>query len=331
MTSSLVEVGGCPGWMLRDIALRPGVAVDLFVDVHGDVDAGAVELAVHGGVHTAATWQPYAQALGRTRCFLAVDLPGRGGSSMPRGLRFGALDLDDYVTALVRVLERLEALGRAPATLLGHSMGGTLLAMLQQRLVAEGTSLARRFGVREVVLVAPDLPAEAPWALGDSGELSRMIESFAVDVPEQGKLFEIPATSWPDFFFTGRDGERVAGAPTAAEIAAAGYCTRESLLAIHQLNGTGGFATRPSVSAGLFRDDARLRVVAYAHDPFVLPDETRALYRHLTGDDSLCCFVLVEGKDAMHDMQISNPARLAAVIDRLSDCDRDPPGRGRAA
>lgn len=317
----LVEAAGSAGLLLEDLALRPGVSVDLFVAVHGDIAAKHCQLAIHGGTYAAASWRPYAQALGSDHCVLAVDLPGRGGSSLPDGLSFGALDLDDYVTAVLRVLERLETLDIEPETILGHSMGGTLVQMLQQRLVAEGTNLEHRFDIREAILVAPDLPAEAPWALGDSGALSELIEAFAVEEPGLGTLFEIPPALWPAFFFTNLDGELVSGAPTPEEIVAQGYnALGEPLLAIHQLNGTGGFASRPSVDAGLFTEDTRLRLVTYEHDGFVRPNETEVLYTHLTGDQTRSCFVLVEGPGTVHSMQLSDPARLVDAIAGAADC-----------
>lgn len=317
----LIEIGGDTGLLLADIELRPGVTVDLFVAIYGDIEAKRCQFAVHGGVYAAASWRPYAEALPGDPCVLAVDLPGRGGSSLPHGLIFGALFLDDYVTALIGVLERLEDLDIEPTTILGHSMGGTLVQMLQQRLIDEGTNLEHRFDIREAILVAPDLPANVPWALGDSGQLSGLIEAFAVDEPGLGTLFEIPAALWPAFFFTNLDGVVVPSAPTPEEIEAQGYnALGEPLLAIHQLNGTGGFPSRPSVDAGIFTEDTRLRLVTYEHDGFVLPSETEALYHHLTGDASRRCFVLVEGADTTHAMQLSNPARLTEALAGIRHC-----------
>ena len=317
----LIEIAGDTGFLLEDIELRPGVTVDLFVSVYGDIATKRCQLAVHGGVYAAASWRPYAEALGDDSCVLAVDLPGRGKSGLPQGLLFGALSLDDYVTATIGVLERLELLDIEPETILGHSMGGTLVQMMQQRLVEQGTNLERRFDIREAILVASDLPAEVPWALGDSGQLGDLIEAFAVEEPGLGTLFEIPAVLWPAFFFTNLAGDVVPSAPTPAEIEAEGYnALGEPLLAIHQLNGTGGFASRPSVDAGIFIEDTRLRLVTYEQDGFVLPSETEALYEHLTGDASRRCFVLIEGPDTTHAMQLSNPARLVDAIAGAAGC-----------
>ena len=68
-----------------------------------------------------------------------------------------------------------------------------------------------------------DMPAEVPWALGDSGDLTGLIEAFAVNEPEHGLLFEIPVALWPAFYFTDLSGNVVPGALTPAEIEGGGF------------------------------------------------------------------------------------------------------------
>ncbi|WAS91117.1 alpha/beta fold hydrolase [Nannocystis punicea] len=321
-----VGVDGTPGILLADVALRPGVTVDLFVNVYGHLGSAGhakkCQFAVHGGVFAAASWRPYAEALGEDACVLVVDLPLRGNSGSPKGAQFGDLDLFDYVTAIEEVLERLDDRKIRPRTILGHSMGGTLVQMLQQRLFAEGSSLRKRFGIREAILVASDLPAEVPWALGDSGDLSGLIEAFAVDEPGLGLLFEIPVSLWPAFYFTDRDNNVVPGALTPEEIEAGGFnALGEPLRAIHQLNGTGPFTSRPSAQADLFEKGTRLRAIAYEEDIYVQLAESETLYRHLTGDATSSCFVPVLGPGAVHVLQFSDPQALVDAIASSEDCD----------
>jgi pimeloyl-ACP methyl ester carboxylesterase len=320
----VLDIGadGTPGIMLEDIELRPGVTVDLFVNVYGDINSESCQFAVHGGVFAAASWRPYAEALGPDACVLAPDMPVRGNSGVPSGALFGELDLFDYVTALEQILDRLEALDIEPTTILGHSMGGTLVQMLQQRLVAEGSSLEKRYDIREAILVASDLPAQVPWALGDSGDLSGLIEAFAVSEPDYGLLFEIPVSLWPAFYFTDQNGDVVPNSLTPEEIEAGGFnALGEPLQAIHQLNGTGGYSSRPSAGAGLFVDDTRLRVIAYEQDIYVQLAESETLYHHLTGDPASGCFVPVFGSDTVHTLQFSNPQRLVDAIEASENCD----------
>lgn len=321
-----VGADGTPGILLEDVALRPGVTVDLFVNVYGEFDprgnAKNCQFAVHGGVFAAASWRPYAEALGEGACVLATDMPLRGNSGAPVGAQFGDLDLFDYVTAIEEVLARLRDRGVRPRTILGHSMGGTLVQMLQQRLVDEGTSLRKRFGIRDAVLVASDLPAEVPWALGDGGDLSDLIAAFAVDEPGLGLLFEIPVALWPAFYFTDSDNNVVPGALTPAQIEAGGFnALGEPLRAINQLNGTGPFTARPSADAGLFAKGTRLRAIAYEEDIYVQLAESEVLYQHLTGDASSSCFVPVLGPGTVHVLQFSDPQALVDALAASEDCD----------
>lgn len=320
-----IGADGTPGFLLQDIQLRPGVTVDLFVNLYGELDKASAskscQFAVHGGVFAAASWRPYADALGDGACVLSTDMPVRGNSGTPEGALFGDLDLFDYVTALEQVLDRLGDRGIRPRTILGHSMGGTLVQMLQQRLVDDGTSLRKRYGIRDAILVASDLPAEVPWALGDSGDLSGLIQAFAVDEPAYGQLFEIPVTLWPAFYFTDRDNNVVPGALTPEQIEAGGFnALGEPLRAIHQLNGTGPFTSRPSADADLFSHGTRLRAIAYEEDIYVQLAESETLYQHLTGDASSKCFVPVVGPDTVHVLQFSVPERLVDAIAASEHC-----------
>lgn len=344
MAGLLVPLGGCweqldtgadgsLGIMLEGVEFKPGVTVDVFVNVYGDIDEfddvddlDSCQFAIHGGVFAAASWRPYAEALGDDRCVLAPDMPVRGNSGIPQGALFGELDLFDYVNALIEVLDRLDHLDVEPDTILGHSMGGTLMQMMQQRLVSEGSSLEDRFDISEAILVASDLPAEVPWALGDSGDLSDLIDAFAVDEPGLGLLFEIPVELWPSFYFTDLNGVVVPNALTPAEIEAGGFnALGEPLQAIQQLNGTGAFSSRPSAAAGLFDDGTRLRAIAYEQDIYVQLGESETLYQHLTGDAVSNCFVPVFGPDTVHTLQFSNPQSLVDAIAASEGCDY-PPG-----
>lgn len=321
---------GTPGIMLEGVEFQPGVTVDVFVNAYGDVadfeevdDLEDCQYAVHGGVFAAASWRPYAEALGEGQCVIAPDMPVRGNSGEPVGALFGELDLFDYVQAHVEILDRLAVRHVDPDIILGHSMGGTLVQMLQQRLVDEGSSLEDRWDIDEAILVASDLPAEVPWALGDSGDLTGLIEAFAVDEPAYGLLFEIPVDLWPAFYFTDPMGNVVPGALTPAEITAGGFnALGEPLNAIHQLNGTGPFTARPSASASLFQGKGtRLRAIAYEQDAYVQLGESETLYQHLTGDATSDCFVPVLGPDTVHVLQFSNPQALVDAIDGAEGCD----------
>ncbi|MCG8455779.1 MAG: alpha/beta fold hydrolase [Holophagales bacterium] len=311
------------GVLFHDVELRPGVEADIHVTVIGDLDSDDCQVTIHGGPYTAETWRPYAEALGTEACVLAIDLPGHGQSSVPTGIVFGELLLDDYVTTVIAVLDALDThFDIEPTTLVGHSLGGTVVQMIQQRLVDDGSHLEERFDISEAILVASDYPQEVPWAFVDSGAAGPVIGAFIVQDPVLGSIMQISADVWPAFFFTNLAGEVVAGAPTPQEIVDLGYVAPgEPEGVIAQLLGLPPFAARPSVDAAIFDDDTRLRVVAYDNDGFILLDESQGLYTHLTGDESLDCFVPVLGPDKTHATQITNPQSLVQALAAADDCE----------
>lgn len=310
------------GLLLHDVELRPGVLVDIHVTVMGDLSADDCQVTVHGGPYTAETWRPYAEALGPGACVLAIDLPGHGRSSVPTGIAFGELLLDDYVTTVLAVLDGLASLDVEPEAILGHSLGGTVVQMVQQRLVDAGTNLEKRYDIREAILVAPDYPREVPWAFVDSGAAAPIIQSFIIADPELGNIMQIAPEVWPAFFFTNLAGDVVTGALSPAEIVARGYVAPgEPEWAIAQLLGMPPFAARPSVDPEIFVEDTRLRVVAYENDGFILLSETPGLYSYLTGDDALNCFVGVLGDNATHAFQLTDPTALVSAIAGFDDCE----------
>lgn len=309
---------------LDDVQLRPGVTVDLHLEVFVDeawpspvCPAENAVLAVPGFAHTAATWRPYADALfaegsGQPACALiALDPPGHGGSGLPDGLVFGELTLDDYATALLAALDALRASGGAPATLIGHSQGGIVIQMAQQRLVGAGSSLRRAAGVREIELLAPVPAAEVAWSFVDSGAAAQLLGQFLAFDPVLGVHASVPAEFWPALFFSNLSGQVASGAPTAAQVTANGYNAPAPLFASLQLVGAPPFA-RPSISAGIFGDvhGTRLRIVVFEQDQLIRPEEGQALLEHLAGGGSGQTFSVIGGAEAVHDLYLSNPGAL---------------------
>ena len=313
---------------LQDVMLRPGVSVDLHVKVFVDENrratsctASKTALAVAGFAHTAATWEPFAEALfeahPRTVCRLvALDLPAHGASALPTGgLLFGDLTLDDYATALLGALGRLAEHGIEPRSLIGHSQGGMLIQMAQQRLAEQERTLRDAFGIREVVLLAPTLPKGLPWAFADNGTASSILAQFLVlGDPALGTHFRIPNAVWPAVFFSNLHGQVASGAPTDADVAARGFNAPEPLLSALQLVGAPPFGQRPTIDAGIFsgRHGSQLAVIGFEHDQLVRPEEAAALFEYLTAGRNGRKFAVVSGQDAVHDLYISDPAALLA-------------------
>jgi len=308
---------------LRSVALRPGVEADIHVSVFVNPRPGCkgeALLAVPGVAHTAATWGPFASAIfesgspGREVCQVAaVDFPGHGASSLPRGVRFCKLRIGDYVTVLDAVLERLPQLGMRPRTIVAHSQGGLVVQLAQQSLLARGASLRGKFQVERVVLFASVGPAEIPWDFVESGRAAALVGRFVRADRERGPFVAFPDPAWPGVFFSDLSERVVPGAPAPPDVA--GYNAPSPLTLSLEVAGFGPLR-RPHVDAGVFGPGAgtTLRVVAYEQDTIIRPDESLMLYEHLTGDAAGSGFDEVMGAEAVHDMHLLEPGRLLEYL-----------------
>lgn len=312
--------------LIEDVALRPGVTVDLHVHVYVDESrpcAGRTVFAVHGFAHTSTAWSPLAEALfdgpaadGGVVCRVAaVDLPARGGSSPPTGISFGELVLADYVSSLAGALDGLEATGVHVGTIVAHSQGGLLVQMLQQRLLDSGSSLLLRYGIHRAVFLASVGPAGVPWSFVDSGTAGVILSQILELDPVLGFVFRIPDGLFPFLFFTDTQGVLASGAPTAAEVAAAGLSGPEPLFSALNLVGAPPFA-RETIDPEIFAAarGTRLTVVSFQEDVVVRPEENAVLYPLLTGRAPDGDFVVIPGGDAVHDMLVSAPDGLLAAL-----------------
>ncbi len=307
---------------LPGIELRPGVTVDLHATVfvnESHACTGNVALAIHGMLHTGASWDRMATALfednpaGRKICkVVALDMPGRGGSGAPTNLMFGAVSLQDYVTAVLGALDQLKALHVQPDTVFAHSLGGLIVQLAQQRLIAQGRDLRGAYGIKDVVLLASGTPKQVTCYAIDSGMLVQIVMGFAQVNPLAGTV-SISDSVWAWMFFAPDPGNPtlvVPGAPTPDEVAAGHYNAAEPLALV------GVLMDRPGVDTGIFATahGTSLTLVSYQQDVMIQPGESLALYTYLTGDDIGTRFVLVPGSDAVHDTHISNPALLLQSI-----------------
>ncbi len=314
---------------IHDVELRPGVEVDIHVEIFVNEAAPCERrtfFAVHGFAHTAATWQPLAEALfdnnptGPVVCRMAaINLPGRGGSSLPTNLSYSELTLDDHVTAILATLDALRLQGVRPRTLVGHSQGGLLIQMAQQRLRDAGTHLRRQFGIRDAILLASAGPVQIPWPFVDNGTADVIISQFLTNDPTLGQVIDIPDAAFPGIFFTNLLGDLASGAPTPAQVASRGYNAPAPLFATLQLVGEAPFS-RPSVDARIFarQRGTRLFMATYEQDILFRPNESAQLYRHLTGDNNRRRLKRVNGPETVHDLHISDPdGLLASVADKI--------------
>jgi pimeloyl-ACP methyl ester carboxylesterase len=316
------------------VELRPGVTSDIHVKVFANDKRprfGKTVFAIPGWCHSAATWDQYVEALfahpfkgPTTSRVVAINLPGHGESTLSPETSFGELLLDDYVTAILATLDCLQDDGIYPSEIIGHSRGGLLIQMLQERLVQSGSSLFQEYGISRAVLLAPGLPAPLEWHFVDLGE--QLAQFLVTEGPEYDRLgfhFDVPAWMWPFVFFINMEDPPSPSpdAPTPEQIEARGYRAPGPLFAAMQMVGDTPFP-RPEVSPGIFglQSGTLLHVVTYADDSAVFPSEGTALFDHL-----VCCpwwsrntVVEAEGEvhDRVHDLHISNPS---VVIEAMSE------------
>ena len=313
---------------LPGIQLREGVFVNLSAHVYVNeaaVAAGActaekTALAVYGFAHTAKTWGPMAEAMfaepSSSVCrVVALDLPGHGASGFtdPAVLPFPFLLLDDYATSVLGALDALAARGIAPRSLIAHSQGTMVVQMAQQRLVSQGSNVRKRYGIQEVTLLAPTMPAALPWEFVRNGTAAFLIGNFYK--PELG-IVAVDDALWSWVFFSRfNGGATVAEAPAPATVTGLGYNAPEPAYSASQLVGLAPF-TRPAIDRGIFAGvlGTRLVVVAFEEDQLIRPAEADALFSWLTADRNGHKFSVVTGPSSVHDMFLSAPAEILAQV-----------------
>ncbi|MBW6460800.1 MAG: alpha/beta fold hydrolase [Bacteroidales bacterium] len=335
--------------LIEDIEFQPGVTIDINVNVY--VNENAVNYADHGKIiavegmaHTANCWKPLAEELflsgpqgAHLNEFYAIDMPGRGGSGFPQGWNYVSNDvfkladmyLEDYLAVIEGVISYInDEMGVYPKTIMGHSLGGLEVILLQDMLIAQGTNLRQKYQIKNAILLAPAMPAPLPWAFLGGG--AAQLIPMAVDDPDHGWILNIPFYVWPYIFFTNTccysAPYMVPGAPTPAEVLTNGYNSIEAgPLLFHMaglplsiLDPNTHHPTRPrmSANANIFKPQhgVQLTIFSEEFDKMMSPEEEQALYIYLTGDTRLSNFLLVEGEETCHDTHISDPHALVALL-----------------
>jgi pimeloyl-ACP methyl ester carboxylesterase len=291
----------------------------------GPPQSGDTVLVVPGFAQTAASFEALGRALFRDEFghkvsrVVVLDLPGHGASGYASVTPFGFLMTTDYVTAVLKSIEALHTLNIRPTVLIGHSLGGEIVQLAQQRLIGQGSSLAARFGIRGVVLLAPAIPAPVPWLFADSGAAGAILAPYVRFDPVLGPVVDFPPPVWIFVFYATPAGAIPAGAPTPGEAVANGFISLESATLGLEITGLPPFPQRPPVDPGLFgpASGTVAGVVAMGQDTLFLPDEERALYSFLTNDSHMKLFFFVGGPDAVHNLYTFDPQPLLHPIKKI--------------
>lgn len=334
------------GLFLEDVELRPGVTSDIHLkvfvnDQHPGMgksrSIGKTVFAIPGWMHTAASWDQYAEALFAhpskgvpTSRLVAIDLPGRGLSSPPDGIRLGELLLDDHVTAILATLDGLRGYGIYPQEIIGFSQGGALIQMVQQRLLDGGSSLSDEYGILGAVLLATGSLApidEGCDCASVPGKFCPLVAFLQTD-SELGRYYDIPAWVHPYVFYLNWDEEPQMGTLTWEEIDSRGYRAPGPLFAAMQMVGYTGYLYDgqpyfpvPEVSPGIFglQSGTLLHVVGFEDDTMCPASECEEVFDYLIGSPVLSRYTLVEAEDGVHDrvhmLPVTNPS---VIIEAMS-------------
>jgi hypothetical protein len=345
--------------LIEDIEFQPGVTIDINVNAYvneGATKSGAVQIfAIEGMAHTANCWIPFAQELftqglqgNAVSEFFAIDMPGRGGSGFPQGFnpvsgtnfKLADMYLEDYLAVIRAAIHHLNAMpGVQIDIIMGHSLGGLEVILLQDLLISEGSNIRQEFGIKQAILLAPAIPAPLPWGFLGGG--AAQLIPMAMDHPDHGWILNIPYTIWPWLFFTntcchfmpgnpwGYPPSMVPGAPTPAQVLANGYNSIEAgPLLFHMaglpfaiLDPASHHPTRPRVGAnpGIFgpQHGVVLTIIAEEFDKMMTPEEEAANYEYLTGDTQAKRLIVILGEDTCHDTHISDPHKLVQALNQL--------------
>lgn len=143
------------------------------VRAHGPAD-GAPVLALHGWLDNAASFDALAPQLEGWRV-VALDLPGHGHSEhRPPGCTYHFVD---YVG---EALAAADALGWQRFTLLGHSLGGAIGALL----AAAAPERIERLALIESLGPLSEEPAQAPQRLAQSLDFSGRAVRYYADLDQ---------------------------------------------------------------------------------------------------------------------------------------------------
>lgn len=305
------------------VAVAPGTEFDVHLWRWRLGPTGKDVVLVHGFGHNARFWEQTVAHLGgrfpgAIRNVYALDLPAAGNSGWA-GNHFH-VSQSQYVEAVTATLDRLrEDLGNPIDVLGGHSMGALVVQEVQESLLGGGGSVTSRWGVTDVVLVAPVIPEETPWRFAETPfpSLFDLLGTIRIQLFAPYGLHSCSDdVDFERLFFANRSGSIVtpeSERPTSDELK--NLRSEQPITAgLEALALFGG--ERPHVRFGAFAESrgVDLTTIAYRHDYFFADSpgdpwyEEHALHNHLRGVfPNAPQFAAVGGNRAIHDAPWSAP------------------------
>ncbi|MFH0903748.1 MAG: hypothetical protein V1854_00985 [Methanobacteriota archaeon] len=278
-----------------NIEFRPGVTADINIPVYenplakhrgNSIVKGKVGYAGAGFAHSSASYEPLITALFKENLaagarsaltdismIFVPDMPGHGNSSMPKGMLFGDLTLQDYANIDRLVLEGLtknEELRKHGIKIdfaIFHSQHGLTAAMTQEQVNL------KKYGIQYVILIAPAPPQQVNWSMLNRLDPYSFLPYLVAD--NNGMYFMLQPDAWTGFFFTKPDGTLNSELPSQDEInrynAKAPVTTTLQLVGLEIVSFNPptfkvNNSLRPYVSEGVFRNGPRLWFIAYGSD-----------------------------------------------------------------
>ncbi|EMJ95403.1 alpha/beta hydrolase [Leptospira alstonii] len=297
-------------------------------------------LCVHGFGDTSSIFEPLAKELilkNKANNVYIVDLPGHGGSTLTKGTaahpaNIGELTVHNYEEATRALLSEMRLnipWPELPDTIVGHSIGGLVVQLMQDKLKSKGSSLWTRYGIIDTVLIASDIPYPLPWSGSDvtmddpnyQYSAKALVWNFKVEKilsffpPVVGLFVESP----DDFFINSKysvNGVPVTGAPTPAQVEVMNvlepYPAAANIVGLDPTGQTQNAVPRLPVAQNLW-SGFNLKVVWLDKDPFFSQVETQNLAHYLK-PGGLGVMVTISDPEAVHGTPFSKPSLLIPLF-----------------
>ena len=310
-----------------DVVLRQTGSATIHASIYNNPQNKGVTtiLALHGFTERATMFGPLADAIyadsvlkKAVKRIISIDLVAHGDSSpptLPNGLKYGDLLIEDNISVLIQSIDKLRAAGLGPQVVMGHSMGGLAIQGAQEALLAQNSSLAAH-GVIGAILIAAVPNGASQWTQPPPNPAQ---QQFVITDPVLGTILDLPAAVGPNTGgFTTLAGTVVPNAPSVETFVANDWMAPEPIATTLELTGTNP-VTRPSARQNAFavNKGTLLSVLSFSQDVLTPAVDQPALYTYLTGRPSTGSTTLyrpIVTSDAVHAMFISNPAGLIAAL-----------------
>ncbi|TGN01608.1 alpha/beta hydrolase [Leptospira yasudae] len=285
-------------------------------------------LCIHGFGDNSSIFAPMAHRLlatGKATDVYAVDLPGHGGSWLSTYALFGPpvygeLDMIEYTNVIQELLEQMKGERKNINTIVGHSLGGLIIQLLQDRLLYESSSLLVRFGIQNTVLIASDIPSPLPWYGGDAPisdpySAKALVVGFRVNSTNAliGSYVDTPDS----FFISSKyavNNVPVSGAPSAADLSKLKnrepYASAANVVGLDPSGLTNNAVSRMSVRRNIW-NGFNLKVAWLDKDPFFSQSESAGLADYLKAGLPL---TIISDSEAVHGAPYSKPDLLIPLF-----------------